>query len=100
MSLYTLGGLCAAAQVSSRQADHWVRTGYLRPVTIEGRSGSGTGNHRLFDDAEVHVATILGRLADPKKRAALVREVVEHGSADLGPADMRLYIEPDEGVQP
>lgn len=94
MSVYRQNGLCKVAGITPRQADHWTTQGWLRPLHIEGSPAQGSGHHRIFDDTEVIVATILGNLAKPEQRAAIVREVVEHGSADLGPAAyMALYRE-------
>lgn len=62
--------------VTYRQMDHWARRGWLRPAHT-----GGTGNARVWPQAELHIANLMRRLCaaglKPDKAARAARDCVE-----------------------
>lgn len=63
--------LCLRAGCTYRQADFWVRCGYLYPA----RAAAGSGTQRLFTEAEADVATRMTRLVEAGLLPAAAAEV-------------------------
>lgn len=56
--MFTSPAFAQAAGITYRELDYWVRRGVLVPAS----DASGSGNVRLFDEAELRVALIVGEL--------------------------------------
>jgi len=81
--------MCATADCTYRQLDHWCRRGYIRVRgwTPAGGNRVGSGNDRRFDDQEVEVVTLMVRLVHagfvPVKAAEVARVVVERNGRSV-----------------
>ena len=51
---------CAAADVTYKQADHWLRTGVIE---LEGAATPGSGYRRRWSGEDVTVLRVLGRIS-------------------------------------
>ena len=89
MSVRLMSGprVAELAGVSYRQLDYWVTNGLIPMVDIEG-GGDGTGNHRVFTDAELNIVKWMGELVrqgvKPRLASALAQAIEEQGHAYLG----------------
>lgn len=76
--------LRARSGISYRQADYWVRAGYLHTSTA---SKPGSGNARFYPVAEIAVAALVHRLVDeglnPQAAFRITRDLTETGTALL-----------------
>lgn len=90
MSIRLMSGprVAELAGVSYRQFDYWVREGLIPTIEIDGVAGEGTGNHRVFTDAELSIAKWMGELVrqgvKPRVAGPLAEAIHEQGYAHLG----------------
>lgn len=97
MSLYTATALSRASGATYRQVEYWTGKGYLRPVHVEGRPTTGSGNGRIYDDAEVCVARELVALTgDLGSLSGAIRTAMSVGAARVSPF---LVLALDEGLE-
>lgn len=86
--------LCAAADISYRQLDHWTRLGYLHPI----EATPGSGYVRAYPSSELATAQLVRRLLDagmkPREAFTLARDLLEHGHALLAGIRIDLPTEP------
>jgi hypothetical protein len=64
--------VCAAARITPRQLNHWVRRGYVTPQDPE---RSGSGRPFSFSPVEVGVAVRIGMLVAQGYRVAAAAQV-------------------------
>jgi hypothetical protein len=99
--LVTTSHLCTSAGITYRQADHWVRCGYLRPAhhvnkidrtaqpaNIAAHPGSGFIRH--FPLAEVSVAYIMRTLIGEPALSVLRAHIVARGYVEDGQREHML----------
>jgi DNA-binding transcriptional MerR regulator len=63
--------VAAAAAITFRQVDYWVRVGILRTL----HPVEGSGSRRTFAPVELHVARVVARLSDLGIEGDIVRHV-------------------------
>lgn len=83
--LRTLTEVAKASGISYRQADYWVRQGWIEPLIFGGkghaerRATSQSGNQRRLPEPEARVLELMARMAlagiDPSKAAGAAREL-------------------------
>lgn len=71
---YTSDDVTDLAGISYRQLDYWTRVGVLQPL---GHARPGSGYERRWSQAEVRVATVVGRLANLGATRHVLRPVAE-----------------------
>jgi DNA-binding transcriptional MerR regulator len=81
--ILTASALAAASGVSLRQVEYWTTRGYLKPLRIEGRPQTGTGNSRLYGDQHIRQTRILGMLLDSSRAAEIAAALSERGVIHL-----------------
>ena len=84
MNLYTASSFAEVTGISYRQIDYWVRQGYLKPLAINGAKDVGTGNVRVFSDAEVLKARLMKALINPAGAADLAGRLLLERTVDVG----------------
>lgn len=71
-----------------RQVDYWTRAGYLRPAS--GNPTPGSGHRREWDETELDVALLMGKLTEAglmPRAAALVARQHVGGAGEVQLAD-------------
>lgn len=75
----TLHDVCAAAHISYRQLDYWIRVGFL---SAEG-NGGGSGTSRRFDSAVMCRARLIGELVASGFRPDRAAEIATVVGAEI-----------------